>query len=198
MRTNGPINKPLQHVCILFSGALFLLTMVMLPCEKGVSADDMKDVTFGDYIKTVQSGIKTLPWPKQIESLFGDADHLITDYGLHPGPRIWTTEVFFYGRYSLAAQFKVEIDYQHCQVVTNTSPPKFYLYEVESLTTNAGEIDGARIAHQWTFDEAKWAALLQAKGNWSAIGIPVKTNSPLAGFDEYVKGEREPRIKIPH
>jgi hypothetical protein len=181
---------PMQRIQAFFIGALFLVTMGMTSFGG--------ELTVSDYIKTAQSGIKTLPWPKQVEALYGDADHMITEFGMKPGPRTWTTEVFFYGRYSLAVQFDVEINYQHCQVTTNTTPPKFYLHEVGSLTRDANGINGAFIAHQWTFDETKWVSLLRAKGDWSAIGIPVKTNSPIVGFDEYVKGEREPRTRIPH
>jgi hypothetical protein len=184
------MSKPLQRIHVFLFGALFLLTMGMMSCKK--------DLTMSDYVKTTQSGINTLPWPRQLEALFGDGDHLITDFGVGSGPRIWTPEVFFYGRYSLAAQFDVKIDYQQCRVVTNTSAPKFYLYEVESLTRDASGINGANIAHQGTFDEEKWAALLRAKGDWSAIGIPVKTNDPINGFDEYVKRNRESRVRIPH
>ena len=157
-----------------------------------------RDNQMSDYIQTVKSGINSLPWPKEMEALFGEGDHFITHYGFSPGPKEWHTDIFFGGRYELALQVDVEIDYEKNLVKTNTSPPKFYLSEVESLIRKPNRPVGAKIAHEWILDEAKWKKLVQSKGDWSAIGIPVKTNSPIPGFDEYVNGWRAPVVKIPH
>lgn len=151
-----------------------------------------------DYIKTVQSGISTLPWPKQMEKLFGEGDHFIVHYGFSPGPKEWQTEVFFYGRYTMALVVDVDIDYTTHLVKTNVVSPKFYLHEVSDVIHGPRGVEGANFDGQWILDETKWNELVQAKGDWSAIGIPVKTNSPVPGFDEYVKGVRAPRVKVPH
>ena len=148
-----------------------------------------------DYKQTVRSGIATLPWPKEMEALFGEGDHFITHYEFSPGPKKWNTEIYFGGRYRFTMQVDVEIDYKKHVIERYTSPPKFYLWEIGPLTREKGEIVGAKIADQWIFDEAKWRKLVEAKGDWSVIGLPMKKDNPIPGFDEYVKGWRAPRVQ---
>ena len=151
------------------------------------------------YIQTVQSGIKTLPWPKQIEKLLGESDHFITHYGFDADPKEWNTEVFFGGRYRLTLQVDVEIDYKNHLIKTNVSAPKFYLFEAGAIRRNAKrDVEGVDISGQWIFDQTQWNKLVEAKGDWSVLGIPVKTNSPLPGFEEHVNRARAPRVRIPH
>lgn len=150
----------------------------------------------GDYKQTVRSGLATLPWPKEMEALFGEGDHFITHYGFSPGPKEWNTEVYFGGRYRLTMQVDVEIDYKKHTIEKYTSPPKFYLWEIGPLTREKGEVFGAKIANQWVFDEAKWRKLVEATGDWTAIGLSVKKDNPIPGFDEYVKGWRAPRVQV--
>ena len=152
-----------------------------------------------DYIQTTRSGIGSLPWPKQMEALFGDADHFITHYGMASGPRPWNTVVYFGGRYELALQVDVEINYRTHKIVKAVSPPKFHLSEIGSLIRNkANQVEGADIAKNWVVDEVQWNQFVQANGDWSVIGITVRTNDPIPGFDEYVKGWRSLLIKVPH
>jgi hypothetical protein len=164
----------------------------------GITASCGIGGAMSDYVKTVQSGIARLPWPKEMETLFGDSDHFITHYGFSPGPKIWTSEVFIYGRYRLSMQADVEIDYENNLVKTNVGPAKFYLFETGSIIHGPRGVEGANIVGQWIFDEAKWDKLVQSKGDWSLLGIPVKTNSPVPEFDAYVSLERAPVVKIPH
>ncbi|MBI3876542.1 MAG: hypothetical protein HY300_11440 [Verrucomicrobia bacterium] len=149
-----------------------------------------------DYKQTVRSGIATLPWPKEMEAMLGEGDHFITHYGFSPGPKEWNTEIYFDGRYRFTMQVDVEIDYKKHVVEKSTSPPKFYLSEIGSLTRENGKVVGAKIADQWDLDETKWRKLVEAHGDWSAIGVPVKKGSPILGFDEYVKGWRAPRVQV--
>ena len=78
-----------------------------------------------DMIKTTQSGIDSLPWPRQMESLFGAGDHFITHFGFESGPRTWNTVVYFGGRYELALQVEVEINYSKNKVGKVVSSPTF-------------------------------------------------------------------------
>lgn len=96
----------------IFYVSLALILGVFISCGDPMS----------DYVKTVQSGIAKLPWPKQIENLLGDADHFITHYGFSPGPKEWQTDVYFYGRYELTMVVNVDIDYGKHIVKTNVAP----------------------------------------------------------------------------
>jgi hypothetical protein len=147
-----------------------------------------------DYKHTVKSGLTTLPWPKQMEALFGAGDHFITHYGFSPGPKKWNTEIYFGGRYSLTLHVDVEIDDNKSLIKGAVSQPKFYLFEVKSLKRLEHTFE-ADYSGQWIFDEAQWIKLIAAKGDWSALGVPVKKNSPLPDFDEFVKVVRAPRLQ---
>jgi hypothetical protein len=133
-----------------------------------------------------------------METLFGDGDHFITHYGFDSNPKPWNTEVFFAGRYTLTLQVDVTIDYDRHLVKTNVAPPIFYLHEVAKILRGPKSVEGAEFSGQWVLDESKWEKLVDAKGNWSAIGVDLKTNSPVSGFSDYVQQSRSPRVKIPH
>ncbi len=150
-----------------------------------------------DHRQTAQSGIKTLPWPKEMETLFGEGDHFITHYGLSSDPKTWNSEVFFYGKYTLTCQAEVSINYRKHAVEKIASSPKFYLWEIGSVEKSGGGWS-ANISAQWILNEAQWKKLVQAKGDWSVLGIPVQTNSPVPSFDDYAKALRAPRDNIPH
>lgn len=171
-----------------------ILTLPLLAMFLMTSCNDN---SMNDYVLTVQSGIKKLPWPIQMEKLFGDGDHFITEYGFSSGPRVWHSEVFFGSRYTLAVEVKVDINYNNHTVVGIVSEPTFYLHEVESVTVSGNRVR-ATFAHQWVLDKAQWEKLVKAKGDWSILGIPIKTNAAVPGFDEYIKSLRGPRVKIPH
>ena len=181
------LTKAVRSGCALLA---FLALGTMTSCGR--------DNQMSDYIQTVKSGINSLPWPKEMEALFGEGDHFITHYGFKPGPKEWTTEVFFGGRYTLSLKVDVDVDYKTQTIKTSVSTPKFYLFEVGSVQRGARGVEGADISNQWILDEAKWKKLVQAKGDWSVLEIPVKTNSPVQDFDEYVRGLRAPVVKIPH
>jgi hypothetical protein len=150
-----------------------------------------------NYDTAVQSGIIGLPWPKEMESLFGEGDHFITHYGFSPGPKLWNSEVYFYGRYRLTMQVTVSLDPGNARVLGNTEPPKFYLREIKSVTTEDGTL-AAYFSGRWEFDSKKWKQLVQARGDWSVLGIPVKKNDPVPRFEEYVASLRAPIVKVPH
>ncbi|SRR5258706_3553861 len=151
-----------------------------------------------DYKATIRSGIKVLPWPKEMETLFGDGDHFITHYNMSPGPKTWNTEVFFGGRYVLTLQVDVEVAYSKREVGKVVGTPMFFLHEVESVAIGPTGAYDTRFSRNWNFGEAKWKTLVSTKGDWSSIGIKVKTNSPVENFDYYVKHLRAPRIQVPH
>lgn len=165
--------------------ALLLVLIAFTGCR-----DEM-----ANYKHTIRSGLTTLPWPKQMEALFGEGDHFITHYGFSPGPKEWNTEIYFGGRYSLTLHVEVEIDDKKNIIKEAVSPPKFYLFEVKSLKRLDHTFE-ADYSGQWVLDEAQWIKLVAAKGDWSALGIPVKKNSPLPDFDEFVKVVRAPRMQV--
>src|SRR5207248_6442046 len=128
-------------------------------------------------------------------ALFGEGDHFITHYGFKPGPKEWTTEVFFGGRYTLSLKVDVDVDYKTQTIKTSVSTPKFYLFEVGSVQRGARGVEGADISNQWILEEGTWKKLVQAKRDGSAVERPVRTKSTVEDFDAYARGWRAPVVK---
>lgn len=170
---------------------IFILAGMLTSCNPSMQSQ------LKDYEETIKSGINTLAWPKQMEALFGEGDHFITHYNFSPGPKTWNTEIFFGGRYELTLQVDVEIDYRKRTIVRTVTPAKFYLAEIESVQISSSGQVGATYSNDWSFDEARWKKLVGSDGDWSQIGIPLKTNA-VPGFDQFVKAVREPRVQVPH
>jgi hypothetical protein len=40
--------------------------------------------------------------------------------------------------------------------------------------------------------ENEWKWLIKNQGDWSVVKVPILTNAPVPGFDEYVRQGREP------
>lgn len=149
-----------------------------------------------DYRATVLSGIGILPWPKQMETLFGEGDHFITHYGFDTQPKQWNTEVYFGGRYVLTLQVDVAINHKDKSVVTNTTPATFYLTDMGIIHKMPDGSMTTRPANGWILDEEQWSRLVAAQGDWSAVGISLRSNDPVPDFDEYVRAKREPRVRV--
>ncbi len=174
----------------VFIGGLFLMSAVcaFVSCTQ-------KRLNMNDYIQTAQSGLQTLTWPKEMESLFGDSDHFITHYGFSPGAKEWHSKVYIYGRYELTLVVDVTIDYNRNKITGATNSPKFYLWKVSKIENNG---QGARYDGDWEFGQEQWTQLVKSHGDFASIGIPVETNNPVVGFPEYVKGNRALLVRIPH
>jgi hypothetical protein len=180
-------NLPRRH---LFSLALIIALVT--------SCGDFGGKGMDHYVETMQSGFKILPWPNQMEALYGEGDHFITHYGFSDGPKTWQTVVSFYDRYTLTMAVDVNIDYGAHKLTPFVGHPKFYLQEVKSVEIPAGGGVDVNFANECFLDEEQWKKLVASGGDWSKLGIPVKTNSPVPGFEAHVKAFREPLVKIPH
>jgi len=153
-----------------------------------------------DYKQTVRSGLQTLPWPLEIEQLFGDADHFLTHWNFSgDDPLMWQTDVFFGGRFELAMEVRVEVDYWNRKVVKAVSPPKFYLWSWGKIVVEpGGGVTSYRAEDSgWgEFGEAEWRKLVAAKGDWSVIGIALGNTNPVPNFDALVQATRRDRVRV--
>jgi hypothetical protein len=151
-----------------------------------------------NYKKAVKSGFKMIPEAMQIEKLFGEADHFISYSG--PGVRQdWNTEVFFRGRYTLTMQVDVKTEpagAEFSKVTSVVGEPKFFLHEVSKVTLSPSGSVETDFSKEWKFGLNDWKKLVDANGDFSAIGITIKKDQPVENFPKYVDGERSPRIKV--
>lgn len=141
--------------------------------------------------QTVRDGVRTVPHVSEIITIFTNAptDHFITQFGFYENkPVQWHTVVYFGGRYTFAYQVDVEVDYKHNKIAKTVGKPQFYLVELDTIRGG-----GSTTKQGFQFGESQWTKIVAAKGDFSAAGIQLNTNAPLAGFDEYVRQWRAPQ-----
>lgn len=148
------------------------------------------------YDAAVTSGIATLPWPKQMEVMFGEGDHFVTHFGFDSKPKQWNTEVYFGKRYMLTLQVDVVINYSAGTVVKTASPATFYLTKIARIQRLPDGRMSTFPGNGWTVNEEQWSQLVAANGDWSVLGISLRMDDPVPGFDGYVKAHRSPRVRV--
>lgn len=149
-----------------------------------------------DCLKTTEQGIKTVPHVQELRQFFSNAPtiHFIEQLGLRIGdtkrkPAHWNTVLWFGGRYVLTYQTLVVPDYI-AHSLKQPQNPVFVLCEITNITYGGRGADfdpaGGR-----SFGEADWNKIIAAKGDFSVIGIHLKTNAPVEGIESYISAWRE-------
>lgn len=177
----------MKHSKTVLNGIL-LLTVCFVGCGPTFN--------MASYKKAHESAATGVPVAREMEELFGEADHFITNFAHDYKPKTWNTEVYFGGRYRLAMQVRVKIDYWK-NVVTQIGEPKFYLRVAKDIQMRNGE---ARIMNnigqdQIDFSENEWRVLRDSGGDVAAIGLKSRPN-PVEHFDEYAENVRSHRVPI--
>lgn len=82
----------------------------------------------------------------------------------------------FYRRYVLTMQVPT---------YRTNARPRFSLVEAGSIGQMADGRSELRYGESWTITPEQWDSLVKAGGDFSSIGIALKTNEPLPGFEEH-------------
>src|SRR5207249_1865806 len=98
----------------------------------------------------------------------------------------WNSVTYFAGRYELTLQVSIAIDYENCRLKRLTDSPIVYINEITNVAISTSGIAEARMQGQWVLGEGEWKSLVNSKGDWSIVKVPILTNAPVKGFDEYV------------
>lgn len=143
------------------------------------------DQDYDNMSKAIENGIRTMTWAKDFDKTFTGSEHYISYYMGGGGPRTWTSIVGLDGRYILEMELPIDLDASGIQV-TPKETPTFVLSEVRSITLLP---DGRKHVKNdpkgiVRFGPPEWAKLIAAHGDLSAIGVVVKTGSPLDGFEK--------------
>ena len=168
------------------------LLAVVLGAMSLQSADILKELEC--YDKVVRQGVATLVLPKEVEALFGvtNVDHFISNFGSKTHAPLWNSVTYFAGRYELSLQVPIAIDYDKCKLVGATSSAMVQINEVSKVDISKSGIAEAMMRGQWRLNENELKWLVKNNGDWSAAKVPILTNAPVKGFDEYVRQGREP------
>lgn len=157
-----------------------------------VSGDILKDLEC--YDRVVSQGVDTLILPKEVEKLFGatNVDHFISNFGSKTRSPIWKSVTYFAGRYELALEVPIVVDYDKCKLIGASNSAMVQINEVTKVDISKSGIAEATMKGQWLLNENEWKWLVKNNGNWSVVKVPIMTNAPVNGFDEYVRQGREP------
>jgi hypothetical protein len=139
-----------------------------------------------DERKAVKSGYTQLPEARQIDELIGEADHFISGPKNTASGLEWCTDVYFGGRYELGMRVDVEVDAATSKVTRFIGRPKFYLHEVGSVDILPDGRTSVSYRSQHEFGADDWAKIVKAHGDFSAIGIQLDRDHPIANFESYV------------
>jgi hypothetical protein len=157
-------------VSVLLTGWTILLTL----WRTGIQSGD-----FNDKLPTVAGGYAAVPQAKQIDDLLGPARHYWANYSAR-GRVQWFTEAIFAPRYELTMWVDVEYDPATGKILKVDREPKFTLQEI-------GRIDGnhADFRRSFEFGAEDWQNVVDAKGDFTVIGIKLDQGAPIAGFSAY-------------
>lgn len=138
--------------------------------------------------KMVHSGYALIPQAAKIDALVGPARHQVSNYR-EQNEGEWISTAYFGGRYELTMHLQVKFDTETSRITRLLEEPKFMLGEIT-------EVQGRGVSYgQWHhFGPAEWEQVVQAGGDFSAIGIALDLDHPLPGFEKYQKMSRSGMI----
>lgn len=142
--------------------------------------------------KVISNGAATLSVPKEVQSILGatNVDHFISEFGT--ATPVWNSVGYFEGRYTFSLKLPIKIDYEKCKVIEASGSVFVQINETVKVEISTSGVAGAVEKGQWRLNGEQWKLLVANKGDWSTVQIPILTNSPVAGFDEYERQVRAP------
>ena len=149
------------------------------------------------YEKVVRHSVETLIFPKEVESLFGatNVDHFISKFGSKTQTPVWHSLTYFAGKYRLTLQVPISIDYEKCRLRGGMNSAMIQIDEITKVNISKSGLAGATTKGKWSLSQNEWKWLLKNKGDWSVVKVPMLTNAPVKGFDEYVRRERKRPVR---
>ena len=76
------------------------------------------------------------------------------------------------------------MDYERNTIKSLAGNQEFFLYETTAMSRGGNE----DIGEQWRFGVADWNKVVAAKGDFTQIGIVLKTNAPIPGWEKRQTG----------
>jgi len=143
---------------------------------------DLNQVS-SNYDAAIQSGIHGNSYPAEFNKLFPGDQNIISYYTGGAGAPAWTSSAGLYGRYVFRMHLSIALDRSRTNIISY-GPPTFYLYELPKITFSSNSNPYIQINQITTFSTQTWAQLLEAKGDFTVLGIVLKTNEPVKGFKD--------------
>jgi hypothetical protein len=139
------------------------------------------------YAKALESGIHSGSVVGDFNRTYTNCDNIISYFTSGAqGGSLWNSSVAFYDRYVLRVRVPIKLDDSLTRIVAY-GEPAFYLWEVSSFTH---ENDRLRISREQlaVLTPGQWQTLLSHGGDILTLGIPIKTNALVPGFNDREPG----------
>lgn len=137
----------------------------------------------------------SIPFATDFVRLFPTSQRLFSYYVGGAGDSSLAMEAFLFERYQMRMKISVTFD-EELRKIKRFGEPEFQIREVAQVRKTSGggwgvefDTDGYR-----AFGAGEWQQLVKAGGDFSAIGYPCKTNSPVAGFADW-QADEESRMR---
>ena len=132
------------------------------------------------------NGVAQIKPASQMDAMYADCRHFIT-YGPN-NVSIWNSVAYFDGRYELTMQVPVQISSSTSGRMTGQ--PQFHLREVSAVSVDPDGQVGAKFSREFVFGLAQWKNVVDAGGDFGAIGFKMNTGAPVKDFEAHAKGAR--------
>jgi len=160
----------------LFTTVVAVLALFNAAC-RGARSASHEDV--------VKSGIRNIPEAWQINSVLTNfpVHNKVAHFGFDKTkPTRWQTVVYLHERYTLIYSVNIQIDYRLGEVTGIVGPSDYFMMETVKIGRN-GEQD---MGEQWRFGSNEWKKVYALGGDFSSIGIVLKTNEPIPNWSRAI------------
>ena len=130
----------------------------------------------------VPSAYMKLEEPRQIDKLFSPAFQSCMNFK-SPDTVDFISLTYVAQRYQLNMWVRIRIDRQTGQFVELVGEPTFRLLEITNVSDDGGGTSYGGLG-QKLFGRADWQKVVDAGGDFSAIGLTLDQNNPVAGFEK--------------
>jgi hypothetical protein len=159
-----------------------LAVLLLTGCEKsGPPPENTSKAKMSGYELALKSGLENWPDPKAFNELFPNSLHVINYYSGEVGEPKWSSKISLYKRYVFRMSLPIQLDHSRTKIV-GTGTPEFDLYEIDSVAKGPSDSFSGQTHLVSRPSVEDWRKLVQANGNFAAIGINLDTNRPLDNF----------------
>jgi hypothetical protein len=135
-----------------------------------------------NYNQILNSGMQTIVEAQRLRSVFPDAHDFISYFDGRYGNPAWNTKALLFRRYILVLQTPIKVDYSTNSIV-EYGPVTIKLFEVVSSTPLSTGQKDVRYGQSWELTPRQLDTVIEAKGDFSSIGIELEDAKPVEGID---------------
>lgn len=151
---------------------LLILTMTLtkgcMPPEYGHAISTLED------IPEISAFVKSFP------------DRIVNiSYFSAPRSKSVQCSSLIFGRYECVLSVREVVFTSDFSTLTSYQNPKLILKEINSIELLKDGGANMNYGKNWKFDGTNLTQLINAKWDFIAVGVPIKTNTPVKGIDVY-------------